>query len=155
MATSKRLNRSAIDTRHGRTNSGTCSHLSHGWMEWIIRTIPKKRSSNSMRRTSSPSTPNRSPKTMQTENQNRSQKTPDNPAGRGWMRRLVVRPRLWMCAVFGHSFSSIDALKFKIETAARRYTVNTLTGERRPWEGKPEIKCRRCGECFAHNSQDR
>ena len=26
---------------------------------------------------------------MQTENQNRSQKTPNNPAGRGWMRRLV------------------------------------------------------------------
>jgi hypothetical protein len=30
---------------------------------------------------------------MQTENQNRSQKSPNNPAGRGWMGRLVMR--LW------------------------------------------------------------
>jgi hypothetical protein len=28
---------------------------------------------------------------MQNENQNRSQKTPHNPAGRGWMRRFLVR----------------------------------------------------------------
>jgi len=46
-------------------------------------------------RTLSPATPNRSPKTMQTENQNRSQKTPNNPAGRGWMRRLVRCLGFW------------------------------------------------------------
>jgi hypothetical protein len=32
---------------------------------------------------------------MQTENQNRSQKTTNNPAGRGWMRRLVHRLLWW------------------------------------------------------------
>lgn len=68
------------------------------------------------------------------------------------LARLVVRLRLWMCGVFGHSFSAIDALKFKIECEGRCCTVNTLTGERRPMERKPEIKCRRCGETFSHNS---
>jgi hypothetical protein len=71
------------------------------------------------------------------------------------LARLVVRLRLWICNTFGHSFSDWDVLKFRIESEGRCYTVDTLTGERRPWEGKPEIKCRRCGECFSHNSQDR
>lgn len=67
--------------------------------------------------------------------------------------RLVVRLRLLVCDAFGHSFSDLDVLKFRMESEGRRYTVDTLTCERRPWEGKPEIKCRRCGGCFSHNTQ--
>lgn len=33
---------------------------------------------------------------MQTENQNRSRPTPNKKAGRGWMRRLVLRPWWWL-----------------------------------------------------------
>ena len=64
---------------------------------------------------------------------------------------LVVRLRLRICDVFGHSFSDWDVLKFRIECEGRCYTVDTFTGERRSWEGQPKIKCRRCGGYFSPN----
>jgi hypothetical protein len=64
----------------------------------------------------------------------------------GWVRHLVVRFRLWICDTFGHSFSDWDVLRFKIECEGQCYTVNTLTGKRRPRKRKPKIKCQRCGK---------
>lgn len=72
----------------------------------------------------------------------------------GWMRRLAIRLRLWMCDVFGHAFSEIDELIFKIECEGRCYTVDALTGERHPMEKKPEIKCQRCGKYFTRKETE-
>ena len=61
------------------------------------------------------------------------------------MKKFLV----WIFSIFGHSFSAVDVLMFKIESEGRCYTVNTLTGERKPLTGQPEITCRRCGKVFS------
>lgn len=61
----------------------------------------------------------------------------------------MKRLRLWLCKTFGHSFSAVDLLMFRLECEGRCFTVDTLTGERRPFARTPEITCRRCGLRFS------
>jgi hypothetical protein len=80
--------------------------------------------------------------------------TTDEPEQVGTIR-LVGRVKAWLCKKIGHSFSHVDLLMFKIESEGRCYTVNLITGERKPL-GRPHgITCRRCGTRFeAPNVED-
>lgn len=73
----------------------------------------------------------------------------------GWIRRLDQRFREWMCRTFGHAFTTVDLLRFKIESEGRCFTINLLTGERRPWAGSPKITCRRCGKVFTEQDHEK
>jgi hypothetical protein len=78
---------------------------------------------------------------MQTENQNRSQKSPNNPAGWGWMRRLVrlfvARFRLNKRIVCEES-AALGVIDF------HDYT-DTKEGD--PWHMALHT-CERCGKRF-------
>jgi len=69
------------------------------------------------------------------------------------MKTKYQKFKAWLCSIFGHSFSFIDVLTFRLKCEGRCYTVNTLTGERRPCDQTPEITCRRCGEKFQQSNQ--
>lgn len=60
----------------------------------------------------------------------------------------MKRLKTWLCKMFGHSFSAVDLLMFRVECEGRCFTVDKLTGEQRPFTQIPEIECRRCGRRF-------
>jgi hypothetical protein len=53
---------------------------------------------------------------------------------------MLKRFRRWICSVFGHFFSEVDVLVFKIKTNELNNDMNAI------------IKCRCCGEEFAHKN---
>jgi hypothetical protein len=60
----------------------------------------------------------------------------------------MKRLRKLICRIFGHSFSPVDILIFKLECEGRVYTTNLLTGEVKHSAIEPQITCRCCKQVF-------